>query len=84
MPTILSFLFLCFSFALVGVCTYSSDLFLSSRPRTGLATRVVYTILGMVEARLVNVKKTTTLSRLMPTQHSCAATSGASLQEQIT
>ena len=34
----------------------SSDLFLSSRPRTGLAT-----VPGMVEARSVNVKKTTTV-----------------------
>ena len=40
----------------LGRC--SSDLFLSSRPRTGLATTCV--LLGMVEARSVNVKKTTT------------------------
>ena len=38
----------------LGRC--SSDLFLSSRPRTGLATTY-----GMVEARSVNVKKTTTI-----------------------
>ena len=38
----------------LGRC--SSDLFLSSRPRTGLATTH---IMCMVEARLVNVKKTT-------------------------
>ena len=39
------------------LCRCSSDLFLSSRPRTGLlAPRI---LLGMVEARSVNVKKTT-------------------------
>ena len=37
-----------------------SDLFLSSRPRTGLAT--TYIVLGMVEARSVNVKKTVKLA----------------------
>ena len=41
----------------LGRC--SSDLFRSSRPRTGLATTYI-TILCMVEARSVNVKKTTT------------------------
>ena len=45
--------FLLLSFEL-GRC--SSDLFLSSRPRTDWQPRV---LLGMVEARSVNVKKTT-------------------------
>ena len=41
----------------LGRC--SSDLFLSSRPRTGLATTYITGYQGMVEARSVNVKKTT-------------------------
>ena len=41
----------------LGRCSF--DIFLSSRPRTGLATTYI-TVLGMVEARSVNVKKTTT------------------------
>ena len=39
---------------------FFSDLFLSSRPRIGLAT--TYMFLGTVEARSVTVKKTTTTS----------------------
>ena len=54
---------LCFFLLLsleLGRC--SSDLFLSSRPGTGLVT--TYIILqGTVEARSVNVKKTTTTKR---------------------
>ena len=57
-----SFLFVVFVclfvfFALIGAWydRCSSYLFLSSRPRTGLAT--TYILLGMVEARSVNVKK---------------------------
>ena len=52
------FVCLCFFLLLsleVGRC--SSDLFLSSRPRIGLSTTY---ITGMVEARSVNVNKTTT------------------------
>ena len=45
--------FLCSHWSLVDVPLI---FFLSSRPRTGLAT----TCIGMVEARSVNVKKTTT------------------------
>ena len=55
-----SFLFVCVFLLLsleLGRC--SSDLFLSSRPRTGLGTTYIK-LLGMVEARSVNVKKTTT------------------------
>ena len=57
----LSFLFVCVFLLLsveLGRC--SSDLFLSSIPRTGLAT-TYHIVLGMVEARSVNVKKTTAL-----------------------
>ena len=55
--------FVCFSFFFLfslelGRCF--SDLFLSSRPRTRLAT--TYITEYMVEARSVNVKKTTTYS----------------------
>ena len=35
------FFVVCFYFALVGACRYSSDLFLSSRRRTGLATTYI-------------------------------------------
>ena len=46
------FLFVCVLLLLsLELCRCSSDLFLSSRPRTGLATRY---ITGMVEARSVN------------------------------
>ena len=50
----------------LGKC--SSDIFLSSRPRTGLATTYIFLkkLLGMVEARSVNVKKTTTTTTLDP------------------
>ena len=54
----LSFFFVCVFFLLsleLGRCSF--DLFLSSRPRTGLATGE---LLDMVVARSVNVKKTTT------------------------
>ena len=44
----------------LGRC--SSDLFLPSRPRTGLAT--TYITGYMVEARSVNVKKTTTTTTI--------------------
>ena len=50
--------FVVFFLLSLELCRCSSDLFLSSRPRTGLAT--TYLLLGMVEARSVNVKKTTT------------------------
>ena len=40
------------------LCRVSSDIYLSSGPRTGLQPRI---LLGMVEARSVNVKKTTTV-----------------------
>ena len=52
-----------FDFALVGalLCRCSSDLFLSSRPRTGLATTY---ITGSVEARSVNVKKNNNIDQL--------------------
>ena len=59
----LVFCLFCFRFvfcfhALVGAFRRCSlDLFLSSRPRIGLAT--TYILLGMVEARSVNVKNTT-------------------------
>ena len=62
------FCYSCSFFFVVFVCVFlllslelgrcSSDLFLSSRPRTGLATTYI-TVLGTVEARSVNVKKTT-------------------------
>ena len=59
-PFSLSFLFVCvFLLLSLELCRCSSDLFLSSRPRTELATTLK---LGMVEARMVNVKKTTDLS----------------------
>ena len=48
----------------LGRC--SSDLFLSSRPRTGWQPRV---LLGMVEARSVNVKKTTTTTEMDKTRN---------------
>ena len=41
------------------LCRCSSDLFLSSRPRTGLVT--THITLGMVETRSVDVKKTTNI-----------------------
>ena len=41
------------------VCRCSSDLFLSSRSRTGLATTYIIAGYSMVEARSVNVKNTT-------------------------
>ena len=47
--------FLLLSLERFGRC--SSDIFLSSRPRTGLAT--TYIVLGIVEVRSVNVNKTT-------------------------
>ena len=51
------FLF-CFLFLLsLELCRCSSQLFLSSRPRTGLVTTL---LLGTIKARSVNVKKTTT------------------------
>ena len=43
---------------LLKFCRYSSDIFLSSRPRTELGTPRV--LLGFVEARLVNDKNTHT------------------------
>ena len=54
--------FFCFH-ALVRalLCTCSSDIFLSSRPRTGLAT--MYILLGMVDARTVYLKNTHTNTR---------------------
>ena len=45
----LSFVCLCFSLLSLELGRCSSDLFLSSRPRTGLATTCI--LLGMVEAR---------------------------------
>ena len=59
-PLFLSF-FILFFHVLVGaeLCRCSSDLFLSSRPRTGLAT-TYRILLGRVEARSVNVKNTPT------------------------
>ena len=61
-PFSLSFLFVCvFLFLSLELGRCFSDLFLSSRARTtGLAT--TYIEPGMVEARSVNVKKTTTTS----------------------
>ena len=55
----LLFLCCCVFDALIGACRCSSDLFLSSRPRTvpDWQPRI---LLGMVEARSVNVKNTTT------------------------
>ena len=44
---------------LLEPCRYPSDIFLSSRPRTRLATAYIRP-LGMVEARWVNVKNTHT------------------------
>ena len=54
----------CFLFMLsLELCRCSSDLFLSSRPRTvpDWQPRI---LLGMVEARSVNVKNTTTIYNL--------------------
>ena len=64
-----SFLFVVFVFVFVffvlslELWRCSSDIFLSSRPRTGLVTTY---ILGMAEARSVNVKKTTTITTTSP------------------
>ena len=59
-PSLCRFLCVCVFLLLsleLGRC--SSDLFLSSRPRTGLATTYITGYQGMVEARSVNVKKKT-------------------------
>ena len=57
----LSFHRFCHAFLelLLEPCRYPSDIFLSSRPRTRLATAYIRP-LGMVEARWVNVKNTHT------------------------
>ena len=57
----LSFCRFCIVFMLsLELCRCPSDLFLSSRPRTGLATTYLY----MAEARSVNVKNITTQQQL--------------------
>ena len=66
-PFFLSFVF-CFCFVFMfslELCRCSSDIFLSSRPRTGLANTYDYHW-GIVETRLVNVKTTTTGTTTVP------------------